>query len=152
MPADVNAWRLWVYGGDLRECYLSKFSIFLITSLAPSYRRQVSCWQCWSFRWWSQLQGERAEWGRSCKWRAQGRKMLQTQRDRNQEKQASAMVSSCSGWTGKQAKKRTYQRIHLMMKLARTAAKQLPIARPVQMKLIWWFGTPTWSRKECCQR
>ena len=43
----------------------------------------------------------------------------------------------------KQAKRRTYQQIHLMMKLARTAAKQLPIARPVQMKLIWWFGTPT---------
>ena len=34
------------------------------------------------------------------------------------------------------------------MKLARTAAKQLPIARPVQMKLIWWFGTPTWCWKE----
>jgi hypothetical protein len=27
--------------------------------------------------------------------------------------------------------------------LVMTAAIQLPRARPVQMKLIWWFSTPT---------
>ena len=142
MPADVNACRLWMYGGDLQESY-SSFTVFRLL-LWPHHVDDKGVV--------GSIEATDADPG--CKENRQNEVEVGDEGDKEEKcsrhKETGAKESKflprylrVVAKQEKSVKRRTYQQIHLMMKLARTAAKQLPIALPVQMKLIWWFGTPT---------